>query len=241
MDAITGPAIRRRAWRSDRARISWAMSALGAVALGAVLTRATIAEVRTLGRPLPPQPPEVARDIVVSDSDKEGRSATFRILLFTDEFRWRMSSHDQLEQKDAQPHFSDEMRAVLNDAREIICVGASSEELAPGLARSKGRAIEERRAARRAEKIAVWVRSAISTPVPIRKLNVGHHAPTGHYGDTSDQRRVVIILVLERDQKTNLDQALRAAMSHESVRAPIFDTLLTRYSLSAGDTFSWVE
>jgi hypothetical protein len=133
------------------------------------------------------------------------------------------------------------MRTVLNEAREIICVGASSEELASGLPRTRGRAIEERRAARRAERIAMWVRSSISKPVPIRKLNVGHHMPTGHSGDTSDQRRVVIILVLDRDDGTNLDQALRAAMSRESQRAPIFDTLLTQYSLSNGEEFSWVH
>ena len=37
---------------------------------------------------------------------------------------------------------------------------------------------------------------------------------------------MVIILVLERDDQTNLDQALRAAMERESARAPILDALL---------------
>ena len=228
-------------WRSGRARLAWAMSALGVVTLGAVLAQTTIGEVRALGRQLLPKPPEVARDIIVSDDDRDGHSATFRILLFSDEFRWRLSSYDRLEHFDAQPDFSEEMRAVLNNAREIICVGASSEELAPGMPKTKGRAIEERRAARRAERIAMWVRSSISKPVPIRKLNVGHHMPTRHSGDTSDQRRMVIILVLDREDETNLDQALRSAMSRESQRAPIFDTLLTQYSLANREGFSWVQ
>jgi hypothetical protein len=90
------------------------------------------------------------------------------------------------------------MKAVLNSAQEIICVGASSEEVPEGLSLSSGRRWEERRAARRAERIAVWVREALSKPIPVRKLNVGHHAPTSRTRDTSDQRRVVIILVLER-------------------------------------------
>jgi hypothetical protein len=98
---------------------------------------------------------------------------------------------------------------------------------------------EERRAARRAEKIAVWVREALNRPIPVRKLNVGHHAPTGT-DDTSDQRRMVIILVLEQDKDTNIDQSLKTAMAGESVRAPIFEALLTKYSLGNADRFTWV-
>ncbi|HMD35449.1 MAG TPA: hypothetical protein VKH42_10795, partial [Vicinamibacterales bacterium] len=98
-----------------------------------------------------------------------------------------------------------------------------------------------RRAARRAEQIAVWVRKAITKPIPIRKLNVGYHQPKPGTGNTSDQRRVVIILVLERDDQANLDQALRQAMERESERAPILDALLKEYSLGGGATFTWAE
>jgi hypothetical protein len=128
---------------------------------------------------------------------------------------------------------------VLNSAKEIICVGASSEEIPVGVSFTQGRQHEERRAARRAEQIAVWVREALANPVPVRKLNVGHHTPTGS-GDTSDQRRVVIILVLDHDNGTNIDQSLRSAMHGESMRAPIFESLLTKYSLGSGSTFTWV-
>lgn len=84
------------------------------------------------------------------------------------------------------------------------------------------------------------MRRALSRPIPVRKLNAGHHAPTGVAGDTSDQRRVVIILVLDRDEGTDVDQALRAAMTGEAARTPIFASLLTKYSLGSGDRFSWV-
>jgi hypothetical protein len=104
----------------------------------------------------------------------------------------------------------------------------------------KGRSQEEWRAARRADRIAVWVRQALSHPVPVRKLNIGHHMPTKGGRNTSDQRRVVVILVLEKDQGVNLDESLRTAMADEAERAPLFDSLLTDYSLGAGRAFTWV-
>lgn len=242
MHTIADPSQPPRQWRSRFAAITWGLSTFALAVCASALTYATAAEVHRLTRALPARPPEVVRDVVVRNAeDLKGRRASFRILLFSDEFRWRLNSYNALEANPAQPDFTTEMRAVLNDAREIICVGASSEEIPPGVSFEKGRAEEERRAARRAERIAVWVRGAVSRPIPVRKLNVGHHLPTGRAGDTSDQRRVVIILVLDRDEKTDVDQALRAAMARESTRAPIFDTLLTKYSLATAPTFTWVE
>jgi hypothetical protein len=191
---------------------------------------------------VPPTPPEVSHDLIVKHArDSAGRRASFRILLFSDEFRWRLASVDAIEESATLPAFTDEMKAVLNSAEEIICVGTSSEELPPGLPFNQGRAQEERRAARRAEQIARWVRGALWKPIAVRKLNVGHHAPTGAAGDvTSDQRRIVIILVLDHDQGTDIDQSLRAAMAAEASRAPIFETLLTNYSLATEERFTWV-
>jgi hypothetical protein len=187
-----------------------------------------------------PRPPEIIKDVTVRNvPDDDGKRATFRIMLFSDEFRWRINSFDQVESGGKRPQFTPEMKAVLNSAVEIIAVGASSEEIPPGMSFPQGRAQEERRAARRADKIAMWIREAINRPIPVRKLNVGHHAPSGS-GDTSDQRRVVIILVLDQDEDANIDQALRSAMASQSVRAPIFEALLTRYSLGGGDSFNWV-
>jgi hypothetical protein len=223
--------------------VLWFASTAGAIVFGGVLTLATVGDVWRLSRALPPTPPEVKRDLVVRDaSDMFGRRASFRILLFTDEFRWRLSSADTLENGSSRPLFTPEMKAVLNDAEEIICVGASSEEIPSGYSLNSGRAFEERRAARRADQIATWVRSALSKPLPVRKLNAGHHLPTdGKVVDTSEQRRVVIILVLDHDNGTNIDEALRTAMQRESDRAPIFHTLLTQYSLASRPQFTWVQ
>ena len=209
------------------------------VVAGGWLVGATAGEARTAWL-VTPTPPEVLRDITVRNvKDDEGRSATFRILLFSDEFRWRINSFDALEQGGKRPQFTDrnEGRPQLGERNHRR--RRQLRRIPPGTSFPQGRAQEERRAARRAEQIAVWVREALNRPIPVRKLNVGHHAPTGS-DDTSDQRRVVIILVLDQDEDTNIDQSLRSAMAGESVRAPIFEALLTKYSLGGADRFTWV-
>lgn len=232
----------QRRWSSRFTTVAWSASTLAFVVAGVCLTYATVQEVNRLTRIGAPTPPEVSADVIVRNArDHAGRRASFRVLLFTDEFRWRLSSYDQLESDTGAPTFTPEMKAVLNRAKEIIAVGASSEEIVPGLSVEEGRRREEARAARRAERIATWVRGALTSPIPVRKLNVGHHMPTKGFKETSDQRRVVIILVLEREDGTNVDEALRAAMALESINAPIFEALLTRYSLSAAKAFTWVE
>jgi hypothetical protein len=232
----------QRTWQKAVGAVAWGMSTLAFVIAGACLSYATVIEVDRLTRLTTPTPPEVAHDVIVRNAkDRAGHRASFRVLLFTDEFRWRLSSYEALEQLE-EPDFTPEMKNVLNRAKEIIAVGASSEEIVQGLSLESGRKREEARAARRAERIAMWVRQAISNPIPVRKLNVGHHLPTPKgFKETSDQRRVVIILVLEREDGTNVDEALRAAMALESVNAPIFEALLTRYSLAANTAFTWVE
>ena len=185
------------------------------VIAGGWLVGATAGQVRHAWLVVP-RPPEVLRDVVIRNvPDAEGRRASFRIMLFSDEFRWRINSFDEIENGGQRPRFTTEMKAVLNSAREIICVGASSEEIPAGVPYAQGRVLEERRASRRAERIAVWVREALHRPIPVRKLNVGHHTATGAR-HTSDQRRVVIILVLDHEDGANIDQSLRSAMAGES-------------------------
>jgi hypothetical protein len=228
----------KRRWSSPVIGWLWRAAFVLFLVAGGVLTSASIAQWRLV----PPKPPEVVQDVVVRNvPDQHGRQATFRILLFSDEFRWRLNSHLELENGVATPAFTPEMKAVLNSSLEVICVGASSEELPGALPPPAGRKVEERRAGRRASQIAVWVRSALSVAIPVRKLNIGQHVPTARARrqDTSDQRRVVIVLVLERDEHANLNEALRTAMTQESVRAPIFDALLTDYSHSKETEFTW--
>ena len=225
----------RLGWTSHAMAWFWRTSAVVAVLSGGVLAYASVNEMRQM---VPPKPPEVVQDVVARHvEDAKGKRASFRILLFSDEFRWRISSHVSLENREKDPEFTDEMKAVLDDAEEIICVGESSEEVSSMVPPTQARAEEERRAARRADQIALWIRRAIAKPVPIRKLNIGQHVPTSQRRDTSDQRRMVIVLVLDHDDSVDLDQALRNAMARESTRAPVFDALLKDYSRSG--SFTW--
>jgi hypothetical protein len=225
----------RLGWPSRTTAWLWRISAAAVVITGSVLVYASVDEMRHV---LPPKPPEVAEDVVARNvEDSNGNRASFRILLFSDEFRWQISSHVSLENRATEPEFTPEMKAVLDNAQEIICVGESSEEVATNVPAERARAEEERRAARRADQIALWIRRALSKPVPIRKLNVGQHMPTRQKHDTSDQRRMVVVLVLDHDDAVDLDQALRNAMANESDRAPVFGTLLKDYSRSS--SFTW--
>ena len=135
-------------WSSVLTRVTFGLSTAAFVIAGVGLSYATVLEVDRLTRVNTPKPPEVAHDVIVRNAkDQQGRRASFRVLLFTDEFRWRMSSYETLESSLDEPSFTPEMKAVLERAREIIVVGASSEEIVPGLSLESGRKREEARAA----------------------------------------------------------------------------------------------
>ena len=122
------------------------------VIAGGWLAGATAGEVRHAWYVVP-TPPEVIKDVTIRNvRDEQGNKATFRIMLFSDEFRWRINSFDAVEAESGKrPQFTEEMKAVLNSASEIIAVGASSEEIPPGTSFPEGRVQgrEARRAPRR--------------------------------------------------------------------------------------------
>ena len=64
------------------------------VIAGGWLAGATAGEVRQAWYVVP-TPPEVIKDVTIRNvTDDEGRKASFRIMLFSDEFRWRINSFD---------------------------------------------------------------------------------------------------------------------------------------------------
>ena len=160
----------------------------------------------------------------------EGENTSFRILLFTDEFRWRINSFDAIEKEGARPHFTDEMKKVLNSAHEDHLHRRELGRNSRGISFTAGRVAEEKRARRRAEKIAVWVREALEKPVPVRKLNVGHHTPTGA-DETSDQRRVVVVLVLDARRRRGHRSVVAIGDGRRERAITIFEALLTKDSL----------
>jgi hypothetical protein len=89
-----------RRWSSAFARVTWGLSTAAFVIAGVGLSYATVLEVDRLTRVSAPKPPEVAHDVIVRNAkDQQGRRASFRVLLFTDEFRWRMSNRSRVVSK----------------------------------------------------------------------------------------------------------------------------------------------
>ena len=74
----------------------------------------------------------------------------------------------------------------------------------------------------------------------IRVALLGGDQRLPRFESQSGQRRIVIILVLANEEGADIDQALRSAMAGEAVRAPIFESLLSQYSLGGGSTFTWL-
>ena len=111
--------------------VAWIVSGVG-------LATATAVEMKSVWF-MPPTPPEVARDITVTNAkDTQGRRASFRILLFSDEFRWRLSWYEATEDGAPFPTFTDEMKAVLDSAHENHLRGRQLRGSA-GRRRSQGR------------------------------------------------------------------------------------------------------
>ncbi len=201
----------------------------------------------TYNPPVQPQKPEEVKDraFIPKAEDKQHKHATFDIYLFSDEYRWKIGHSNILENNKTTINFTPQMQRNLNESEEVICIGASSEQIRAGLTPEEGRKEEELRAAQRAETIATWVRPYLSNHVIVRKLNLGHHAvkfeTISNYDRTSEQRRVIIVLVLKKEDGVDVDEALRDAFNREKAEHPLYARILTQYSLTQGFRFSWIE
>src|ERR1700741_4062674 len=83
-------------WKIARylAATAWAVAGIWLIAI-------TATELRTSWL-VPPTPPEISHDLIIRNAkDALGLRTSFRILLFTDEFRWRINSFDALEKEGA--------------------------------------------------------------------------------------------------------------------------------------------
>lgn len=192
-------------------------------------------------KPVPP--PEVAEPAFIPDAeDSKHKKASIAIYLLSDEYSWKIGNYEKLNDKYDKPPFSPQMVRLLNIANEVICVGASSEEIVKGLTEGEGRKKEEERAANRAQSIALWISEKLEKrdkPIIVRKWNIGHWLNRSNGEDTSKQRRVIIILVLNESNEINMDEALRNALEREKKNHPIYELILAQYSLTQSDKLVW--
>jgi hypothetical protein len=193
----------------------------------------------------PVPPPEVDVPTFVPDAeDSRHNKASLAIYLLSDEYKWKIGYDQKLNDKYDKLPFSGQMVDLLNKTREVICVGASSEEIIKGLTEDEGRKKEEERAARRAKSVAIWITEKLERQDPsilVRKWNIGHWMNRSNGSDTSTQRRVIIILVLNKSSEINMDEALRNALEREKGKHHIYELILNQYSLTRGDKLIWDE
>jgi hypothetical protein len=169
-----------------------------------------------------PRPKEDVRQtrnsvvFAIEGKDKAGRRGAFDVVVLNKSFLWVRGSADQLEKDGktiagadlAAAVLDEEVRAALADAKEVIAVGAASQE---------GSATDEvARAERRARQTATLVAGAVAADVPIWTLNLGQYRDPCKDCETAGsswQRPFIVVAVKEIDAGANLGEALADAMS----------------------------
>ncbi len=152
----------------------------------------------------------------IEGTDRQGRRATFDVVVLTKNYGWVRGSTSELERDDrllSPQEIQDEvlapqLREGLGTARGLIAVGLASQE--GNFAR------EEQRGGERAIRTARWVQEALGERVPMWTLNLGRYVdPCADCedSDTSWQRPFIVIAVRNADEGTHISEALADAMS----------------------------
>lgn len=170
---------------------------------------------------------------VLEGIDEQGRRADFDLIVANKDFTWERGSTDRLTQAgqpmprgDIDKVLLDELvRARLKQAKQLIAVGAASQEGDP--------TAEVQRAAKRAEKIAEWIVPHSEKETPIWTLNLGQYKDPCDTCDTAEttwQRPFLLIAVRRAAWGVDLGEALSDALSSAS-NLPSTDRYST-YALS---------
>lgn len=163
----------------------------------------------------------------VKGQDASGRVAAFRVLVLPGDQHWQFASDEVVlgpdgEEIDVPGRLqSATIHELLASGTHLICVGAASVE--------GSIPEEERRAAKRAGKLAAWAASAMPENLALYTLSLGRYntrCSDCTQEDTAPQRRVVLILVAASHDGVDLRGALRNALSNN----PAFPLDLDRYS-----------
>lgn len=206
-----------------------------AVGSAAAVTTATVVVVHNVMVEVPPPPPpveivapepppppsepvrETKSSVIyaIDGRDKAGRRGAFDVVVAQKEFLWVRGSSEEVEKSGTiipnanitTEVFDAEIKAGLEDAKEIIAVGTASQE---------GDAKEEtERAGKRAQRTAELVATVVASQIPISTLNLGQYRETGKGGAgaaTEWQRPFIVIAVKELEPDTNVGEALADAM-----------------------------
>ncbi len=152
----------------------------------------------------------------IEGTDRQGRRATFDVVVLTKNYGWVRGSTTELEKDDrllSPQDIQDEvlapqLREGLGTARGLIAVGLASQE--GDVAR------EEARSGERAIRTARWLQEALGDRIPMWPLNLGRYVDPCtdcEDPDTSWQRPFIVIAVRNADEGTHISEALADAMS----------------------------
>jgi hypothetical protein len=161
----------------------------------------------------------VSWDYEIREGEFNHKKAKFKIAIVTQEYRWKFENSDSIETgsiKAELPELLDDLKGF-NKMIGLIGVGTASQE---GIMNQ-----EVSRADRRADNIvAVFRQTDLASNKEIYKLNLGQYlvkVPTTSVAETSVQRRVIIIGILQRDNAMNFDEmkeALKDALQKSSLK-----------------------
>lgn len=216
--------------------------------------------------PPPPAPPPISPELPIGPVSlsngtradiyghqcrmPDGRSYTFRVVVFSAAYSWVYEQDDQVELNGhALPaedfvHLLESSRGlqdILGKAHELIAVGTASCE---GSEWSQ----EDGRALNRAKALGAWMERArpwpdgVTRPVlSVHLLNLGRYwhdrahgqaCDSARSGDTADQRKVVLMAVLERDAGADLQWCIEKSLSGDDQLRPLLDHY-RRFDLNA--------
>ncbi|HSS76755.1 MAG TPA: hypothetical protein VLV54_08410 [Thermoanaerobaculia bacterium] len=162
-----------------------------------------------------------------------GHTSNFRVVIFSAAYSWSYERDDQV-QLNGQVLPAEEfvhllessrgLREILGKAHELIAVGTASCE---GSEQSQ----EDDRARSRALALAAWMERArpwpdgVSRPVlSVHRLSLGQYRPDrtrgqacdpAHSGETVDQRKVILMAVVEREADADLQWCIEQSLRRD--------------------------
>jgi len=141
--------------------------------------------------------------------DAAGRRVRLRINTLTQEYRWVFARSDVVEAYsppiDPRGHVKE--LDISNARFGIVCVGTASSE--------GERGEEESRAKSRAERLQIIFREEFNNVPALYSLSLGqfqHKQKSFNPQATRDERRVIVIEILDREQDVNLKEAIKDAL-----------------------------
>ncbi len=160
-------------------------------------------------------------------SDKAGKLAEIEAIVLSNDFSWAFQSHTNVERHGEATNVANHLltpgiSAVIAGYADVVAVGAASSEGA----KENGTA-EDDRASRRADQLQLWIKEYIPSSKALYALSIGHYNPMVKADKQfSEQRKIVIIGVIRKDDGIDLNDALKRNLG----KVPAFPFNLGNYS-----------